>query len=156
MGKSSETTQKNEPPSWAKPLLTRGASDALKLYDAKKGYNVYSGPTQAQFSPTTLQGMNSLLAATGGGAPITNDSVFNNPAIQGARQQLADQAAQNAQQPQQPAAQGGWEKRVMSQSLGGGRGGSNTQTTYWINTATGERRNAPPQEYRQQNGGGLW
>lgn len=104
MGKStkSETKQTNEPPAWAKPLLQRSASEGMRLYDEGKGYNVYGGPTQAQFSDPSLAGMNSLLAATGyTGSPVTNQSVFGsqaggNAAIQQARQQLQQQAQAKA------------------------------------------------------------
>lgn len=74
-GQSSSTTQTNEPPAWARPLLTRAAGDALGLYDSGQGYNVYQGPTQAKMSDQTLGGMNSLLAATGySGAPVQNQT----------------------------------------------------------------------------------
>jgi hypothetical protein len=95
-GKSSTQTVENKPPKWAEPLLKEGANAAMDLYRSGKGYNVYQGPTQAQFSPQSLQGMNSLLAATGGGAPITNESVFNTPQIQQAQQMIQQIAAQNA------------------------------------------------------------
>ncbi|MBZ9922195.1 hypothetical protein LB579_31430 [Mesorhizobium sp. BR1-1-7] len=148
--KESKTTQENNPPDWAKPLLEKGASEGMKLYDEKKGYNVYGGPTQAQFSPTTLQGMNSLMAATGGGgpgsAPITNEGVFNNPAIQQARQQLAAQAQQKAQQPapQQPAGQGVWMRQQGGERHVGGREGELQPTYYYVNTLTGETSQKPP------------
>jgi hypothetical protein len=76
MGKSTTSKQTSEPPAWAKPLLTKAASEGMRLYDAGAGYNVYDGPTQAPLSDVTLGGMNSLLAATGyGGAPISNQSI---------------------------------------------------------------------------------
>jgi len=74
--KSTKTTQTNEPPKWARPMLERGAADALALYEQGKGYNTYTGPTQAPLSDPTLSGMNSLLAATGySGAPVSNQSI---------------------------------------------------------------------------------
>lgn len=74
-GQSTSSTQTNEPPAWAVPLLQRGADDALKLYESGQGYNVYQGPTQAQMSGQTLGGMNGLLAATGfQGAPVQNQT----------------------------------------------------------------------------------
>lgn len=76
MGKSTTSKQTSEPPAWAKPLLTKAASEGMRLYDAGAGHNVYGGPSQAPLSGATLGGMNALLAATGyGGAPITNDSI---------------------------------------------------------------------------------
>lgn len=79
MGKSqkSTTTQKNEPPAWAKPLLERGAGVALDLFNNGTGFGVYTGPTQAPLSSQTLGAMNAIMAATGGGGggPITNDSI---------------------------------------------------------------------------------
>lgn len=102
--KESKQTVENNPPKWAEPLLKEGANAAMGLYNSGKGYNVYDGPTQAQFSPTTLQGMNALLTATGGGQPITNESVFNTPAIQQARQAISDVAAKNAAAPMQSKA----------------------------------------------------
>jgi hypothetical protein len=74
-GQSTSTTQTNNPPAWAVPLLERGAGDALKLYNSGQGYNVYQGPTQADMSAQTLGGMNGLLAATGfTGAPVQNQT----------------------------------------------------------------------------------
>jgi hypothetical protein len=109
MSKSTKSTQTNEPPAWAKPLLQKGASEGMRLYDEKSGYNVYTGPTQAQFSPQTLGGMNRMMAATGGGGagPITNEGVFNNPQIQQVRQFIEQMQAQQPQQPQQQAAGSG-------------------------------------------------
>ena len=76
MGKSTTSKQTSEPPAWAKPLLTKAASEGMRLYDAAIGHNVYDGPTQAPLSDVTLGGMNSLLAATGyGGTPISNQSI---------------------------------------------------------------------------------
>jgi hypothetical protein len=69
------TTQRSEPPAWAKPALERVGQEALRFYDEGRGYNVYTGPTVAPMSPTTLAGMNALLAATGyRGAPIENQT----------------------------------------------------------------------------------
>lgn len=98
-GKSTETKQTNEPPAWAKPLLEKGAQAGMDLYNRGVGYNVYDGPTQGQFSAPSLQGMNSIMAATGGGggAPITNESVFNTPQIQQARQAVQQIAAKREQ-----------------------------------------------------------
>jgi len=103
--KDSKQTVENKPPAWAEPLLKQGANAAMDLYNKGVGYNVYQGPTQAQFSPTTLQGMNALLAATGGGQPITNESVFNTPLIQQAQQAVSDIAAKNAAAKATPAPQ---------------------------------------------------
>ena len=72
---SSQTVQSNEPPEWARPLLEKSAGDAMKLYDAGMGYNVYEGPTQANMSKPTLGGMNRMLAATGFKGPqVQNQS----------------------------------------------------------------------------------
>lgn len=91
MGKSSkqETTQESKPPKWAQPLLERGAGDAMKLYEAGKGFNTYTGPTLAGLSAPTLSGMNNMLAATGyTGAPVSNQSINANiPNVQAIMQQ---------------------------------------------------------------------
>lgn len=102
-GQTTTSTQSNEPPAWARPLLEKGASEAMNLYNSGSGYNVYNGPTQAGMSDPTLSGMNSLLAATGyKGAPVQNQSpeqMF--PQVMAMLQQ---QQAQRAQKKQQPAA----------------------------------------------------
>lgn len=76
-GKSSEveTTQTSEPPAWARPLLERGAEDALRLYNSGKGFSQYMGPTQAPLSSQTLGAMNSIMALTGGQGGITNKNI---------------------------------------------------------------------------------
>ncbi len=107
MGKSSkqETTQKNEPPAWAKPALERAGKDALALYDAGAGYNTYTGPTMAPLSDVTLGGMNNLLAATGyTGAPVTNQSIMANvPDVNAImRQATANKSLWQAAPTQQP------------------------------------------------------
>lgn len=120
MGKSSKTTQTNEPPAWARPLLEKSASRALDIYDSGAGYNVYGGPTQAPLSDATLGGMNSLLAATGyQGAPVSNEginSLIPTAEIQAMIQQAAARNA--AAKAQQPAA-----KPKRSVPLIGGTGG---------------------------------
>lgn len=73
-GQTQHTTQTNAPPAWAEPLLRRAAGDAMNLYDAKSGYNIYQGPTRADMSPQTLAGMNAIMAATGGPMGITNQT----------------------------------------------------------------------------------
>ncbi|CAN7494112.1 hypothetical protein LJR231_003460 [Phyllobacterium sp. LjRoot231] len=105
MGKSSkqETTQKNEPPEWAKPALERAGQDALKLYDSGAGYNTYTGPTQAPLSDMTLGGMNNMLAATGyQGAPVSDQSINASvPNVQAIMQQaLANKPKPQLSQPQ--------------------------------------------------------
>lgn len=105
MGKSTTSKQTSEPPAWAKPLLTKAASEGMRLYDAGAGYNVYDGPSQAPLSDATLGGMNALLAATGyGGAPISNQSIDALvPNIQPMIEQAAARSRQAMQQP--PAGQ---------------------------------------------------
>lgn len=97
-GKTTQSTsQTSEPPSWAKPLLQKAAGEAMNLYNSGQGYNVYRGPTQAQFSDPRLEGLNRAMMMSGSTGPkITNESVFNNPAIQGARAQIAQQQAQES------------------------------------------------------------
>ncbi|QAZ46762.1 hypothetical protein C1M53_31405 [Mesorhizobium sp. Pch-S] len=161
---SKSSTQKTEsnPPKYALPVMERGAQDALALYNSGKGYNVYDGPTQAQFSPTSLQGMNALLAATGGGAPITNEGVFNTPQIQQAQQAIAAVKAKNAAaQPAPASGPGVWLQQQGGERRQGGREGSNVPVMYYINTVTGERSDKPPQAYidqqrKAQSGGNLW
>lgn len=160
--KSTKQTTENKPPEWAEPLLKQGAGAAMDLYNSGKGYNVYDGPTQAQFSPTSLQGMNALLAATGGGAPITNEGVFNTPQIQQAQQAISAVQAKNAAA--KPAAQAGpgvWIQQQGGERRQGGREGSNAPVMYYVNTVTGERSDKPPQAYldqqrKAQSGGNLW
>ncbi|HWK64122.1 MAG TPA: hypothetical protein VNS34_04235 [Rhizobiaceae bacterium] len=96
MGKSTTSKQTNEPPAWAKPLLTKAASEGMRLYDAGVGYNVYDGPTQAPLSDATLGGMNKLLAATGyTGAPVSNEGI--NSLIPDIRPMIEQAAQRNAQ-----------------------------------------------------------
>jgi hypothetical protein len=49
-GKSSTSTTTNEPPKWAKGLFTESAADAQKLYNSKKGFNVYQGDRVANMN----------------------------------------------------------------------------------------------------------
>lgn len=162
--KSSTQKTENNPPEWSKPLLEKGAAEAMKLYDSGRGYGIYDGPTQSQFSPTSLQGMNALLAATGGGAPITNEGVFNTPQIQQARQAISSVQAKNAAaQPAAAAGPGVWLKQQGGERRYGGREGGTAPTFYYINSVTGERQDQPPPEYlkqQQQAGkrgsGNLW
>ncbi len=73
---------------------------ALNLYKSGKGYNVYTGPTQADLSSQTLQGMNGIMAATGGSAPgaapITNASINANIPTAKVKDLIAKIAAKNA------------------------------------------------------------
>lgn len=98
MSKTSKSTQTNEPPAWAKPLLKQGANAAMDLYNQGSGYHTYTGPTMADLSAPSLAGMNNMMQATGyNGAPITNQSVQANPAFAKAQtiinQMMAQQAA---------------------------------------------------------------
>lgn len=61
--KSSKTTTENKPPAWAAPLFQTSASEAMKLYKQGVGGNTYLGPTVADLSDTTMQGVNQLAQA---------------------------------------------------------------------------------------------
>lgn len=126
MGKSSkqETTQKNEPPAWARPALERAGKDALALYDAGAGYNTYTGPTMAPLSDVTLGGMNNLLAATGyTGAPVTNQSIMANVPDVSAIMQQALANKPKPQLAQQPLWQEKKEQpKIMKREARGGAG----------------------------------
>ena len=95
------TSQTNAPPAWALPLLQKVAGDAMGLYSSGQGYNTYRGPTQANFSPQRLEGLNRAMMMTGSTGPkITNESIFQTDQvkqIQGMIQkQVADEAARKA------------------------------------------------------------
>jgi hypothetical protein len=101
-----KTSQTNEPPAWAKPLLTQAASSAQNLFNSGQGYNVYRGPTQADMSPEKLQALNNMMKMTGGNpaGPITNERMTGsqNSQIQQVQalinQQQQQRAAYQAQQ----------------------------------------------------------
>lgn len=106
MSKSSTTTQENNPPDWAEPLLKTGAADALSLYNADSGYHAYTGPTQAGLSDVTLGAMNNALKATGYTGPaVTNETWQNNSAVQDAKKMLEDMIAQKSSQQTQTTQQ---------------------------------------------------
>jgi hypothetical protein len=131
---SQQTQQSSEPPEWARPLLEKVASEALKFYNQGEGYNVYRGPTVAEFSPQKLEGLNKILTMTGGGTPVTNAAIFGsqNPQVKAAQdliaKQIADQKARAAAtaatttpaaaQPNALSQQDIW--RLMDARLGGG------------------------------------
>jgi hypothetical protein len=102
MSKGSTTqksSQTNNPPAWALPILQKVGSEALNLYNSGRGYNVYRGPTVAEFAPQKLEALNRILTMTGGGTPVTNEAIFGsqNPQVAQAKaliaqQQQADQA----------------------------------------------------------------
>lgn len=120
------STQTSEPPAWAKPLLQKAAGAAMNLYDTGQGYNVYRGPTQAQFSDPRLEGLNRAMMMSGSTGPkITNESVFNNPAIQQARAQIdAQMQQQAAAKAAQAAAAAAAAKKVQTAyNYRGGSGG---------------------------------
>lgn len=56
----SSSTQKSDPPKWAKPLFEQSASDAMDLYNSGQGGNVYQGQRVADLSGTTTGAVNSL------------------------------------------------------------------------------------------------
>lgn len=63
-GSSQQTTQNSTstsaPPSWAKPLYTQGAADALNLYNSGQGGNVYQGQRVADLSGQTQSAASGL------------------------------------------------------------------------------------------------
>jgi hypothetical protein len=94
---TSKTSQKSEPPEWAKPLLTQAAGSAQSLFNSGQGYNVYRGPTVADMSPEKLAALNNIMKLTGGGgAPITNAAMTGaqNPQIAQQQQLIAQQQQQ--------------------------------------------------------------
>lgn len=118
MGKSTTSKQTSEPPAWAKPLLTKAASEGMRLYDAGVGYNVYDGPTQAPLSDATLGGMNMILAATGyGGAPVTNQSI--DALVPDIKPLIAQAAARNKQVLEEKPAAPQRSPRVYAMDYGG-------------------------------------
>ncbi|MCX2699282.1 tail fiber domain-containing protein [Ochrobactrum chromiisoli] len=58
-----ESTQTSEPPSWAKPLFTTSAKDALNLYNSGQGGNVYQGQRVTDLNGTTTGAVNKLTGA---------------------------------------------------------------------------------------------
>ena len=100
MGKGTTTRKDNTtsaPPAWALPLLTTAANAGMNLYNSGQGFNTpYIGRTVADFNPTRLAAMNNILKLTGGGAPVTNDSIFGqNQQLQNIQQLIAARQAQN-------------------------------------------------------------
>ena len=96
-----ETSQSNEPPAWAKPILEKVAADAMAMYNSGQGYNTYRGPTQANFSPQRLEGLNRAMMMTGSTGPkITNQSIFQTDQVKQIQamiqKQVADEAARKA------------------------------------------------------------
>jgi hypothetical protein len=126
---SQKSTQTNEPPKWAKPMFEKSAAEAQRLYNEGSGYNVYQGPTQAQFSDQRLEGLNNAMKMTGSqSGPITNESVFNNPAIQQARAAIQQQqvdAQRRKVEAAMRAAQEAEAARKAQQTKNNGK--------YWIN-----------------------
>lgn len=152
--KSTKTTQTNEPPSWAKPMLTRAAKDAQALYEQGKGYNTYTGPTQAPLSDPTLSGMNSLLAATGySGAPVSNQSINSLiPDLSALFEQVKNRnaaPAPQAQAPQQP--QGRW---IRNSDYNIDKGGD---PLIWMPAESfTDNPNVFRGNWDPKSGGGLW
>lgn len=91
----SSTNQSSNPPAWALPLFQRAASDAMSMYNSGQGFNVYRGPTQANYSPQTLEGLNRTMMMTGSTGPkITNESIFNTDQIKQIHAMINQQAAE--------------------------------------------------------------
>lgn len=65
MSSTSKTTTENKPPEWAAPLYSEIGKDALDLYNSGTGLTPYPGSTVADYSPTTLAGINALTQAGG-------------------------------------------------------------------------------------------
>ncbi len=63
MTSTTKSTESNEPPKFAAPLYDAIGKDALALYQSGQGLNPYPGSTVADFSPTTLEGLDALTAA---------------------------------------------------------------------------------------------
>lgn len=79
MSKSTTTTQKNEPPAWAKPLFEQSADSAKWLYDNKVGFNTYEGDRIANFNANQTQALRDL-----GGLDAWNPQHQQSQAILGA------------------------------------------------------------------------
>ena len=128
------SSQTNEPPAWAKPLLEKVASEAMGMYNSGQGYNVYRGPTQANFSPQRLEGLNRAMMMTGSTGPkITNESIFQTDQVKqiqgmiGQQQVAEEQRARPQPQPQprprQPRRKLRSTEQPTREQLVGGRGG---------------------------------
>lgn len=91
-----DATQTSAPPAWAQPLLQQGANAAMNLYNQGAGYNVYRGPTVADFSQQKVDALNKIMQMTGGGAPVSNAAMTGsaNPQISQIQQMIAQQQAQ--------------------------------------------------------------
>lgn len=64
MGSSkTTTTQKNEPPGWAKDAFKLSGSEVMRLYQSGSGGNPYQGSAVADLSDTTMQGVNQTAQA---------------------------------------------------------------------------------------------
>lgn len=63
MSSTTKTTTENKPPEWSKDLYKAIGADALDWYNSGQGLTPYPGSTVADFSPTTLEGIDALAAA---------------------------------------------------------------------------------------------
>lgn len=98
MGKSSDTTSEttSEPPKWAKPLLTTGASAALKAFNTDQGFNSWTGDRVAdlsQYTQDALKGINAksnLLNQTGSDALKDASKIIDKNGVTGVNQQSMD------------------------------------------------------------------
>jgi hypothetical protein len=70
-GQTTQTTT-NAPPKWAEGLFKQSAGEAQKIYNSGSGGNVYQGQTVAQYSPTSMGGINALTQAGQGAPNYTN------------------------------------------------------------------------------------
>lgn len=60
MTSTTTSTQESKPPAWAQPLFEQSATEAQNLYNSGAGGNVFTGPTVADLSGTTMGGINAL------------------------------------------------------------------------------------------------
>ena len=56
---TSKTT--NEPPKWAAPLFQKSAAEAQRIYDNDIGFHSWMGPTTAEPSRATEEGIRGLI-----------------------------------------------------------------------------------------------
>lgn len=78
MTSTTTSTQESKPPAWAQPLFEQSATEAQNLFNSGSGGNVYTGPTVAPLSGTTMGGINALA-----GAGANTNTAQTRPLFQG-------------------------------------------------------------------------
>lgn len=78
MSTETSSTQESKPPAWAVPAFEKSGAEAINLYNSGAGGNVYTGPTVADLSGTTMGGINALA-----GAGANTNTAQTRPLFQG-------------------------------------------------------------------------